>query len=69
MNEYIDVYSKTTSPAVITFIYNANKFRQLYEHIQKLVESIILSNISKNIDKPIKEIVDKYINDEIEFSR
>ena len=66
---YIEIYSKTTSPAVITFLYNAARYKQKYEHMTTSLEANILGRISKNIDRPIKEIVDKYINDEIDFSR
>jgi len=59
-----DIYSNTTSPEIITFLYNNYCYKKQYEHKTFPIEQLILSKIAKNVNKPIKEIVNDFLNEE-----
>lgn len=64
LDTYKQVYSKATSPEVITYLYNIASYQNLYHHNKYSIENLVLSNIAKNVDKPIKEIINEYIKNE-----
>lgn len=56
----VEKYEKTTNPEVISVIQNNYNYNKLYKNNDSLLEKLILSKISKNLQKPIRQILDEY---------
>ena len=61
-DEFVNKYSKTTNPYIINEIYNQHQYKKQYEHNSFSAEKYILNNISKNLNKPIKLIIENIRN-------